>query len=71
MPARRQLHRAVRFPVGSIAMLALIAAALWAAAAWQERVRFLRQQPPARWAEAFDGDAASPRGTGSTGSTVR
>lgn len=48
--------------MGSIALLALIAAAVWAAAAWHDRVRFLRQQPPARWAEAFDGDAASPEG---------
>ena len=60
--ARRQPRQAVRLPVGSIALLALIAAALWVAAAWHDRVRFLRQQPPARWAEAFDGDAASPGG---------
>jgi hypothetical protein len=59
---RRQPRQAVRLPVGSIALLALIAAAVWAAAAWHDRVRFLRQQPPARWAEAFDGDAASPGG---------
>jgi hypothetical protein len=59
---RRQPRQAVRLPVGSIALLALIAAAVWVAAAWHDRVRFLRQQPPARWAEAFDGDAASPGG---------
>jgi hypothetical protein len=48
----------------SIVMLALIAGAAWAAALWHDRVRALRQQPPARWAEAFekDQDAATAGG---------
>lgn len=55
-------RRSKPFPAGSIAVLALIAGAAWAAAVWHDRVRALRQQPPARWAEAFDGDPAPAGG---------
>jgi len=63
-PRRRasSSRRSKPFPAGSILLLALIAGTVWAAALWHDRVRALRQQPPARWAEAFNEDAATVGG---------
>lgn len=59
---RRPTPRSLRFPTNSVMVLALIAAVLWAAAAWREQLRLARHQPAARWAEAFEGAATTPEG---------